>query len=277
MKKAILILMAVAVLVLSSCAKTQYVCPDGSTVEDTSMCVSAEDFGINAFWRSTNPVCNDDVKSRGTAELSFAFSKTKNFNNGCDISVDGTKVDSNFNGYNDIREVDSAYLGRFDANLPHTVKICCRHLPEGIFETKEYCKEKTTEKLCEGQTNKQESLREYGKSCDGDIGLKFIEFDDVKQVCVNVTTDTLDFTIQNSGTVDFEGVKVEAIGGSTTSEKNIIKSLPSSGILKDQIPYSLIDNGVLDRVRITPIIKINGEKVICEYQPLMKEGIGVCG
>src|SRR3989344_2497443 len=47
--------------------------------------------------------------------------------------------------------------------------------------------------------------------CSMDISMKFIEFSDVKQVCLDNGTDTINFTLQNAGTVAIEGVKIQAI------------------------------------------------------------------
>lgn len=117
--------------------------------------------------------------------------------------------------------------------------------------------------------------------CSMDIGLKFIEFNDVKQVCLNNGTgdpdaSSINFTIQNSGTVAIEGVKIQAIGNSSIVDQDINISMPIAGILKGFINYSLTGNGSLKQVRIIPMIKVEGVKMFCAQNVLVKEDVGIC-
>lgn len=117
--------------------------------------------------------------------------------------------------------------------------------------------------------------------CSMDINLKFIEFDDVQQICLNNGTGTPDissinFTLQNSGTVEIEGVKIQAIGNSSIVDQDINRSLPIAGILKDYINYSESGNGSLKQIRVTPMIKVEGSKMLCAQNVLVKEDVGYC-
>lgn len=112
--------------------------------------------------------------------------------------------------------------------------------------------------------------------CSMDINMKFIEFDDVKQICLDNGTNTINFTIHNSGTVAIEGVKVQAIGNSSVVEQDINRSLPIAGIIKDYINYSMSGNGSLKQIRFTPMIKVEGVKMLCAQNSLINEDVGIC-
>lgn len=112
--------------------------------------------------------------------------------------------------------------------------------------------------------------------CSMDISIKFIEFDDEKQICLDNGTDTINFTLQNSGTVQVEGIKIQAIGNSSIVDQDINRSLPIAGILKDYINYSLSGNGSLKQIRVTPMIKVEGSKMLCAQNVLVKEDVGIC-
>lgn len=112
--------------------------------------------------------------------------------------------------------------------------------------------------------------------CSMDIGIKFIEFNDEKQVCLDNGTDTINFTVQNTGTVTIHGVKIQAIGNSSIVDHDINTTMPIAGILKDHINYSLSGNGSLKQIRFTPMIKVEGVKVLCAQNALVKEDTGIC-
>lgn len=113
--------------------------------------------------------------------------------------------------------------------------------------------------------------------CSMDISMKFVEFSDEKQICLDNGTNTINFTLRNAGTVQIEGVKIQAIGNSSIVEQDINKTMPIAGILKEFINYSLSGNDSLKQVRFTPMIKVEGVKMLCAQNDLVKEDTGICG
>jgi len=112
--------------------------------------------------------------------------------------------------------------------------------------------------------------------CSMDINLKFIEFNDIKQICLDNGTNSINFTLQNTGTVGIEGVKVQAIGNSSIVDQDVNRSIPIASILKDYINYSLSGNGSLKQIRFTPMIKVEGVKMLCAQNALVKEDVDIC-
>lgn len=112
--------------------------------------------------------------------------------------------------------------------------------------------------------------------CSMDISMKFIEFNDVKQICLDNLTNTINFTLQNSGTVGIEGLKIQAIGNGSIVDHDLNSSFPITGIIKSYINYSLSGNGSLKQVRITPMIKVEGVKMLCAQNALVNEDVGIC-
>ncbi|MFO8016912.1 MAG: archaellin/type IV pilin N-terminal domain-containing protein [Candidatus Woesearchaeota archaeon] len=113
-------------------------------------------------------------------------------------------------------------------------------------------------------------------SCSMDIGMKFIKFNDKKDICIDNGTDTINFTLQNTGTVPVVGVKIQAIGNSSVVEQNINESIPIAGIHKGYIDYSLSGNGSLRQTRFTPMIKVEGSKMLCAQNALIEEDVSIC-
>ena len=123
--------------------QTKYVCPDGTSVSDSSLCLTSEDINFKAFWRNTNPTCQQaglreiSGKNVKVGELSFTFYSSKRLDYGkCKLFVNDVITDAEFFG--NVDATANAYMGKFEAVKDHIVKVCCGG----------NCKESLVTRLC---------------------------------------------------------------------------------------------------------------------------------
>lgn len=239
MKKLIIFLL---LLFLAACSKTKYVCSDGTTLDNASLCISKDDFSFDAFWKTD---CNNLVILTGTADAYYELSEEKDFNLGCKVYIDDEQA-----------TVDS--LNSVDAFTDHKLKACCSYIYQGFFDSNEYCKEAVLDKLCENQTL---------EPCSDYLGLN------ITKICLNSDNDTLDFTLHNYGFIAIEGVKIIATGIDLATETILNAQIPVSGIFNQSINYTISTNGPIIEAGFTPVMT----NILCEDNAVLVQDIGFCG
>ena len=103
--------------------------------------------------------------------------------------------------------------------------------------------------------------------CSQDVQIKLLDLGSRPQMCYGEwgSGSWLNFTALNNGQKEIKSVQVMMIGDTgiigNTSVAN--SSLPIAGWTKISVPYMYSSVGALKKVRLTPVVEINGKQVAC--------------
>ncbi|HLC47320.1 MAG TPA: archaellin/type IV pilin N-terminal domain-containing protein [Candidatus Nanoarchaeia archaeon] len=121
----------------------------------------------------------------------------------------------------------------------------------------------------------QTSRREI--KCSIDITMEIIKIGGRKQICLDNQTNTVNFTLQNSGPVDIKGIRIQALSNSSSIVSNELNETFETAVPKRRyINYSYTGNGSVSQVRFTPLIEIEEKKSWCAQNVLKVEDISIC-
>jgi len=119
--------------------------------------------------------------------------------------------------------------------------------------------------------------------CSTDVRLEFLKIRGINQVCYNeTTTGVLNFTIENTGTLDIYGLQVNIIGDLSinTTEINLENNtIKRAQIYKGNVSYPISgtdDVGTIQQVKIVPKTKIEGNIIACPTNALIEEDVKKC-
>ena len=113
--------------------------------------------------------------------------------------------------------------------------------------------------------------------CSTEIDLEIIKIGGKKQVCVDNGTNTVNFTIQNSGSVEVKGIRIQAIGNTSSIASLVMNESFETAVPKRRyMNYSYSGNGTVSQVRFTPLIEVDEAKVWCAQNVLKVEDVTIC-
>ena len=113
--------------------------------------------------------------------------------------------------------------------------------------------------------------------CSTEIDLEIIKIGGKKQVCVDNGTNTVNFTIQNSGSVEVKGIRIQAIGNTSSIASLVMNESFETAVPKRKyMNYSYTGNGSVSQVRFTPLIEVDEAKVWCAQNVLKVEDVTIC-
>jgi hypothetical protein len=115
-----------------------------------------------------------------------------------------------------------------------------------------------------------------------DIRTEVLRVGDTSQICYTPdSTDenkgVINFTIQNSGTVRIDGLRVQAIGNVSIVSLEMNETFNTAEPKRRYLNYSQKNNGSIMQVRFTPMITVQDKGVWCAQNSLKVEGIYTCG
>ncbi|MBD3313396.1 hypothetical protein GF345_03055 [Candidatus Woesearchaeota archaeon] len=113
-------------------------------------------------------------------------------------------------------------------------------------------------------------------TCSMDIRTEIIKIGETSQICYDDDAETLNFTIQNSGTVRVDGLRIQAIGNSSIVSKEINETFPTAEPKRMYINYSVDGNGSIRQVRFTPMITVEEKGVWCAQNVKTVEIVHSC-
>lgn len=112
--------------------------------------------------------------------------------------------------------------------------------------------------------------------CSMDIRTEIIKIGENSQICYDEDSETINFTIQNSGTARVDGMRVQAIGNASIVSLEINETFNIAEPRRKYMNYSLEGNGSIQQVRFTPMITVEEKGVWCAQNALKVESIDVC-
>ena len=114
-------------------------------------------------------------------------------------------------------------------------------------------------------------------SCSTAVTLEILKIGGKTQICVDNGTDTINFTIQNSGSLEVKGIRVQAIGNTSSIAMFEMNETFQTALPKRRhMNYSFSGNGTVAQVRFTPLIEVNEKKVWCAQNVLKIETVNIC-
>lgn len=113
--------------------------------------------------------------------------------------------------------------------------------------------------------------------CSMDISTEVIKIGGNSQICYDSDTETLNFTIQNSGTVRVDGMRVQAISNkSNIATREINETFHIAQPKRTYMNYSIEGNGSIKQARFTPLIMVDEKGEWCAQNTLKVENIDTC-
>ncbi|MBN1386500.1 hypothetical protein JW968_06015 [Candidatus Woesearchaeota archaeon] len=110
--------------------------------------------------------------------------------------------------------------------------------------------------------------------CKLDVGIRLYEVNGRKKICINSTEHLLDLMVENGPNVDIQGLHMIIVDESDNID---VITLPDSGIPKAGVKHinytynHIILNDDLLQIKLSPIVKINDEDIICKEKALTIE------
>ena len=117
-------------------------------------------------------------------------------------------------------------------------------------------------------------------TCSMDIRMEYLTLNGVKQICYNESQDMISFTVVNTGTMKIEKLQAKVYGSKSIYVNSSLdnSSISASYPLKTNITYDFDNYGDIQKVSLTPAIKVSGlnDPVLCADNSLDQEDIREC-
>ncbi len=104
-------------------------------------------------------------------------------------------------------------------------------------------------------------LTSFG-SCNA-VSVEIARLEDEPQVCYNSNTNKLEFMLENSGRQDVESLKLTLTGALNVENVDVMQAVPQSEIEKISLDYKKQYLGILQKLKITPVVIEDDEEVVC--------------
>lgn len=112
--------------------------------------------------------------------------------------------------------------------------------------------------------------------CSMDIRTEIIKIGENSQICYDGVAETINFTIQNSGTTRIDGLRIQAIGNASIVSLEINETFNTAEPKRKYMNYSLEGNGSIQQVRFTPMITVKERGEWCARSALKIESVDTC-
>jgi flagellin-like protein len=111
----------------------------------------------------------------------------------------------------------------------------------------------------------------------GGVSIEIATIDNEPQVCFNTNNNKVSFSIENSGRQDIEYFKVTMTGALNVENTDQFTTIRRAEVGKVELQYAKTHLGVLQKLKITPVVDEGGEEAICgNDQSIIIEGIPEC-
>ena len=117
--------------------------------------------------------------------------------------------------------------------------------------------------------------------CSMDIRTEILRIGENTQICytqdpTDENKGVINFTIQNSGTVRIDGMRIQAIGNASIVSLELNDTFNPAEPKREYMNYSQKNNGSIMQVRFTPLITVEDKGVWCAQSALKIESIDSC-
>lgn len=112
--------------------------------------------------------------------------------------------------------------------------------------------------------------------CVSEPSLEIYEINNAPELCFNNKTNSIDFVLQNVGTIKIEGVQVNVLGNTSQKFVEINTSLEKGRFQRYNISYIKTTFGEVESIEFQPKIKIGNTDVLCVKSSLVKTSVPVC-
>ena len=120
--------------------------------------------------------------------------------------------------------------------------------------------------------------------CASDVDISFVEIDGTPQVCYNDTGNTenkIEFILENRKALDVEYVQARLIGEATRVPYTVTLGTTETNLTANEAKYIVFNYtetkyGLPQQVKITPVIKVAGQEVVCSQTAEVATGIKPC-
>jgi len=167
---------------------------NSSVKSTTTERITLSDISFNAFWADSTS-CSNLREDKATMSISFSVNN-KRINEACKLYVNNQDAGGPL--YEDISKSNDYFLGMFEANKNHKVKVCCGDICKDVNVPK-LCGEENSEIIPEVETPPEDSLSEICKMEPNTCGCPFTsnyENDKVAVICETCGNEE-DFLLQN--------------------------------------------------------------------------------
>jgi flagellin-like protein len=111
----------------------------------------------------------------------------------------------------------------------------------------------------------------------GGVSIEIATLNDEPQVCYNNNNNKILFSVENSGREDVEYLKLTMTGALNVENIDELIVVRRSEVGQAEVEYAKTHLGVLQKLKITPVVDEGGEEIICgSDKSLTIEGIPEC-
>ena len=113
--------------------------------------------------------------------------------------------------------------------------------------------------------------------CTQNIELAWMQFDGRDDVCYDVATDEILFTVENGVQIEVQRLQATAVGRKAAQSYEIPDSkIIRAGSFVGQVDYVEFDNGALRQFKVIPVIESAGQEHFCTEQALTITSVPEC-
>lgn len=120
--------------------------------------------------------------------------------------------------------------------------------------------------------------------CASDVDIAIVEIDGTPQICYNDTGNAqnkLEFIIENRKALDVEYLQARLIGEATRVPYTVTLGTTESNLTTNEAKYVVFNYteatyGLPQQVKLTPVIKVAGQEVVCSQNAEVATGIKPC-
>ena len=117
---------------------------------------------------------------------------------------------------------------------------------------------------------------EEAAQCPVNIGLKFVELNNQKQICQDKTNNQIYFIVENGKNIEIESMRIRAIGSNAILVTDVSDRVERLGTLLKYLDFEYSKYGDLKQVKLTPKVSLYGQEEFCEEQSIVLENVREC-
>lgn len=117
---------------------------------------------------------------------------------------------------------------------------------------------------------------EDSAKCSVNIGLKLVELNSQKQVCLDKANNQIYFIVENGPNIDIEMSRLRVIGSEAVLVKDIRERIEKLGTLMQYVDYNYTKYGEALQFKLTPRVSLYDQNEYCEEQSVVVENVREC-
>ncbi|MBW2963238.1 hypothetical protein KY306_00480 [Candidatus Woesearchaeota archaeon] len=112
--------------------------------------------------------------------------------------------------------------------------------------------------------------------CSVNIGLKFVELNTQKQVCLDKNQNQIYFIVENGNNIEINSMNLRVIGSEEILVTDINNKIEKLGTLMKYIDYENERYGSIKQLKLTPKVSLYGQEEYCDEQSITVENVREC-